>query len=402
MPLSPFSCELAVGVPFQFGFADAAGTAQPAPPNTTWTANPPGAGDLSATGEFTPRDLTQTPVTIAATTAGAPPVVQTATVHLVPPSITIFPAHVRLRAGEKQKFSVVVRGDPRNRAIWSVAPAAEAMTNGDFTAAESIDEPQTVTITAIFPGDPAITAAATADLIPEPTNWKLVWPLMLYLAGIFSLVVVLAALWPPGGDNSALLDSRRSQLVTAQSALDKATADQKPAAAQKVDDVKKLVADAEDSVKKMQDAPVATWWWGSISRELDLLWMVLITGALGSFVYSARSFVDFVGNKKFRASWSAWYLMYPLIGSALALMFYLVIRGGFLTISAKGSDINVYGLIAISGLSGMFSKQATNKLDEMFTTMFKTDKDDKALKDKLEKPAAAAKPDGAAGSAANA
>ena len=45
--------------------------------------------------------------------------------------------------------------------------------------------------------------------------------------------------------------------------------------------------------------------------------------------------------------------------------------------------MNLYGLTAISGLVGMFSKQATTKLSEVFTTLFKTDKDDKALKNKL-------------------
>jgi hypothetical protein len=73
----------------------------------------------------------------------------------------------------------------------------------------------------------------------------------------------------------------------------------------------------------------------------------------------------------------------PLIGAALALIFYLVFRGGFLTTASKSSDVNVYGLVAISGMVGMFSKQATNKLDEVFSTMFKSEKDDKNLKDKL-------------------
>jgi hypothetical protein len=119
-----------------------------------------------------------------------------------------------------------------------------------------------------------------------------------------------------------------------------------------------------------------------LSREVDLLLLVLICGALGSFAHGARSFVDFVGNRTLRASWSAWYLLYPLIGATLALIFYLAVRGGFMTTNA-GKDVNLYGLTAISGLVGMFSKQATTKLSEVFSTMFKTDKDDKPLKNKL-------------------
>jgi hypothetical protein len=34
--------------------------------------------------------------------------------------------------------------------------------------------------------------------------------------------------------------------------------------------------------------------------------------------------------------------------------------------------VNQYGVAALAALAGMFSKQATDKLDEIFTTMFKT------------------------------
>jgi hypothetical protein len=71
---------------------------------------------------------------------------------------------------------------------------------------------------------------------------------------------------------------------------------------------------------ELADQTVQVFSW-RISRDVDLLWLVLITGTLGSFVYIARSFVDFVGNKSIRGSWGVWYLMYPLIGSALALIF---------------------------------------------------------------------------------
>jgi lipid-A-disaccharide synthase-like uncharacterized protein len=117
--------------------------------------------------------------------------------------------------------------------------------------------------------------------------------------------------------------------------------------------------------------------------ERQLLWLVLVTGALGSFVYSARSFVDFVGNRALRSSWTVWYLLYPLIGAALALIFFIAIRGGLINPAAQGADINPYGLIAMSGLVGMFSKQATAKLGELFWNIFKTDRNDKELKDKM-------------------
>jgi hypothetical protein len=40
--------------------------------------------------------------------------------------------------------------------------------------------------------------------------------------------------------------------------------------------------------------------------------------------------------------------------------------------------------VAISGMVGMFSKQATNRLDDLFSTMFKSEKNDRSLKNKLQ------------------
>jgi hypothetical protein len=57
---------------------------------------------------------------------------------------------------------------------------------------------------------------------------------------------------------------------------------------------------------------------------------------------------------------------------ALALVFYFVIRGGFLTTSGGAKDINPYGIAALAGLVGMFSKQATDKLSEVFSTLFRS------------------------------
>jgi hypothetical protein len=71
------------------------------------------------------------------------------------------------------------------------------------------------------------------------------------------------------------------------------------------------------------------------------------------------------------------------IGIALALLFYVVLRGGLISptlSSAPNSDskshawtlLNPYGLAAIAAMAGMFSKQATDKLSEVFDTLFKT------------------------------
>jgi len=121
-----------------------------------------------------------------------------------------------------------------------------------------------------------------------------------------------------------------------------------------------------------------------VTREVRLILLVLSVGSLGSFIHVATSFSDFAGNNSLRARWLPWYMLRPFVGAALALMFYFGVRGGLMTSSASATDdVNVFGTCAIAALAGMFSKQATDKLREIFMTLFKTDQD-RERKDKLD------------------
>jgi IPT/TIG domain-containing protein len=103
-----------------------------------------------------------------------------------------------------------------------------------------------------------------------------------------------------------------------------------------------------------------------------LLLLVIVAGILGAFVHGATSLADYIGNNNFNRSWTWFYLLRPPIGMALALVFYFVIRGGFLSTTGGAQDINPYGIAALAGLVGMFSKQATDKLGEVFGTLFRS------------------------------
>lgn len=115
--------------------------------------------------------------------------------------------------------------------------------------------------------------------------------------------------------------------------------------------------------------------------ELELLLIVMVSGAVGSFVHAATSFASYVGNRKLGSSWLWWYVLRPFIGAGLAVIFYFVVRGGFLQAGSSAADaLNLYGLAALGGLSGMFSKQATDKLREVFDNVFKVARDDRENK----------------------
>jgi hypothetical protein len=88
----------------------------------------------------------------------------------------------------------------------------------------------------------------------------------------------------------------------------------------------------------------------SLPREIDFLFLVLIAGALGAFLHSARSFTAFAGEGTLKSSWMWWYWLHPFLGAALALAFYLAVRGGFLVVATgavKTSDLNPFAIVAL-------------------------------------------------------
>jgi len=123
-----------------------------------------------------------------------------------------------------------------------------------------------------------------------------------------------------------------------------------------------------------------------ILSENRLILIVMLTGAMGSYVHAATSFVTYIGNRNLIHSWTWWYILRPFIGMALALTFYFVIRGGLLASSTGANNVNLFGMAAVAALAGMFSKQATEKLREVFDNLFKTEtgEGDDIRMDKLE------------------
>ena len=72
--------------------------------------------------------------------------------------------------------------------------------------------------------------------------------------------------------------------------------------------------------------------------------------------------------------------MRPFIGSALALIFYIVIRGGIVSFDSGGMSpdnltVNPFGIMTVACLAGLFSKQAIDKLREIFENIFQLKKE---------------------------
>jgi len=117
--------------------------------------------------------------------------------------------------------------------------------------------------------------------------------------------------------------------------------------------------------------------WGlfkfNLLADTALIVLAAVMGGLGATVFIAVSFSDYVGNRRFERSWLWFYLVRFFVGPALAVIFYFTLRGGFLATSSSGSDINPYGVAAMAGLVGLFSKQAGDKLHQVFDALFQVD-----------------------------
>jgi nitrogen fixation protein len=113
--------------------------------------------------------------------------------------------------------------------------------------------------------------------------------------------------------------------------------------------------------------------------EIHLLFLVIISAAIGSSVQAAKSFAAFTGTRQFNPDWNWWYFLRLPTGIGLALLLYFVVRGGFMTgsladQSVAGSVVNPFGVAALSALAGMFSRQVSDKLQELFENLFRTAK----------------------------
>jgi hypothetical protein len=123
--------------------------------------------------------------------------------------------------------------------------------------------------------------------------------------------------------------------------------------------------------------------WCHWAPERQMLFLVMVAGALGSLTHTWTSFGDYVGNSELSTNW-IWFLVLRIpIGMALAVLFYFIIRGGLLiptvpnvqapntaNIHDATALLNPYSIAAFSALAGMFSKQATDKLAAVFDVVF--------------------------------
>jgi hypothetical protein len=106
-------------------------------------------------------------VKVIATSVADPTKTATATVHLMPITVTVAPAAITLHAGATHQFNAIVHDATNNHVTWSVPAGDGTVTqNGAYTAPARVTARQVITVVATSVEDPTKSGLATVTLMP--------------------------------------------------------------------------------------------------------------------------------------------------------------------------------------------------------------------------------------------
>jgi hypothetical protein len=103
-----------------------------------------------------------------------------------------------------------------------------------------------------------------------------------------------------------------------------------------------------------------------------LLLAVALAGAGGATLQGFTALLDYIGNRAYQRSWTAYFLLRPLVGAGIALVVYVLVRSTLVHSNAGAAVLNFYGVLTLSLLSGFYSRTALVKLIEIFETLSET------------------------------
>jgi hypothetical protein len=174
---------------------------------------------------------------------------------------------------------------------------------------------------------------------------------------------------------SKQVQADETAVQNAQADLERVSGQPEPAkvATTALDDARKRL-DADKSVAILR-------WQATIEAENQLgppqkavIIMVVLLGILGGLIHLASSLTMYVGNRDLKRSWIIYYVLAPLQGAGLAPLLYLLLKSAVLSPQTSGGsgteNLNLTAIYAFAGLTGLFAKQAIEKLADVFATLF--------------------------------
>ena len=166
------------------------------------------------------------------------------------------------------------------------------------------------------------------------------------------------------GDDAqdARLDQLKAERNAAQAVLQAA----RDAEATAIERVKSTTDSLNDAIK------------AGTPEEATVLGLVILLGIAGGCLRILASLVKYVGNRQLARSWLLYYYAMPFQGAVLAPLIYMLLRVGVLSpsVGSQGgtAQVNLLSMYVFAGLTGLFAKNATDKLAEVFETIFRTNK----------------------------
>ena len=129
----------------------------------------------------------------------------------------------------------------------------------------------------------------------------------------------------------------------------------------------------------------ATFWLMIMDNKMILEASVAFLAAgIGSTVSTMFSYLNHAStNADWKHEHVPWYILRPIQGSVLGVIFYWLVRGGILAVlpahDTQGGylDLDLNGLAGMCALVGMFSRRAMIKLRETFKVIFATGEETK-------------------------
>lgn len=102
--------------------------------------------------------------------------------------------------------------------------------------------------------------------------------------------------------------------------------------------------------------------------EIRLVIFSSFFGIIGASLHGIGSLTAWLSSRKLESGWEIWYLTRPVIGAALALITYILLRAGFVT--GGPTAISDFGVAGLSALVGLMTDEMTIKLRDVFDTLF--------------------------------
>ncbi|UCF20620.1 MAG: hypothetical protein JSU87_04195 [Gemmatimonadota bacterium] len=112
--------------------------------------------------------------------------------------------------------------------------------------------------------------------------------------------------------------------------------------------------------------------------EIRYALITMFAAGVGSMITTILGYLKHASvQQDFNPAFAPWYVARPIMGILLGVIFYFVLKGGLLATVPDVSmrEVNEFGLAGLGGLVGLFSKNAIEKLREVFNVLFKTGSD---------------------------